>query len=426
MSRNIVLGILAHVDAGKTTLTESLLLKSGAIRKAGRVDHRDSFLDTDAQERERGITIYDKNAMFRWKDIPFTLIDTPGHTDFAGEMERALSVLDAAVLVISAPNSVQSHTRTLWKLLEIYNVPLFLFVNKMDMPGTDKTYLQKDLCEKLNAACAEYGTEAFDELAAESDEGALEEYIEGGALREETVKNAIQARKLFPCIYGSALNHEGTETLLDAISRYTQSRTGNGGFSAKIYKISRDAKGERLAFLKVLSGELKVRTPIRNTREGESFEEKVSSIRFYSGDKYTTGDRAEAGSICAVTGLKSVIAGDTLGEETLEIKPVIEPVFTYRVVLNPDCDPSQALKCFRMLEEEDPLLKVRWNERYQEISIQVMGDVALEILSRTLKDRFGMDAAFDSGSILYKETIAAPVNGCGHYEPLRHYAEVHL
>ena len=426
MARNIVLGILAHVDAGKTTLTESLLLKSGALRKAGRVDHRDSFLDTDVQERERGITIYDKNAMFSYGGVNYTIIDTPGHTDFAGETERALGVLDAAIMVVSAPDSVQSHTRTLWKLAETYDVPVFLFINKMDMPGTDKAALLNDLKQKLSPRCAEYGGEDFWELAAESDEGALEKYFESDDVDDDTVRSAIAKRKLFPCVFGSALYHEGTQTLLEALSCFALSRAKDGAFSARVWKIARDARGERLAFIKILSGELRVRTPIKNERDQEGKEEKVSAIRFYSGDKYTVADRAETGCICAVTGLKQVLAGDTLGEEGRSAPPVLEPVFTFRVLLKPDTDSSQALKCFKLLEEEDPLLRVRWDERNQDIYIQVMGEVALEILSRSLKDRFGLDVGFDSGSILYKETVAEPVNGFGHYEPLRHYAEVHL
>ena len=427
MAKNIALGILAHVDAGKTTLTESMLLKSGAIRKAGRVDHRDSFLDTDVRERERGITIYDKNAMFTWKGCPFTVIDTPGHTDFAGEMERALSVLDAAVLVVSAPSGVQSHTRTLWRLLDIYQVPVFIFVNKMDMPGTDRQAALAQLKSVLSPFCEETGTEGFYERAAETDEQALESYLEGGMVSEEAVKSAVNARKLFPCVFGSALKHEGTENLLDTILAYGTSRTTDGPFSARIYKISRDGRGERLAFLKVTSGELKVRMPLGKTRDGETGdEEKVSGIRFYSGDKFTPAQSAPAGSVCAVTGLKSVIAGDTLGQAVLSVKPVLEPVFTYRVMLPEGCDRHTALGYFRILEEEDPLLRVKWNERHQEIYLQVMGEVALEILARTVLDRFGLKVAFDSGSILYKETVASPANGAGHYEPLRHYAEVHL
>ncbi|MBQ3667622.1 MAG: TetM/TetW/TetO/TetS family tetracycline resistance ribosomal protection protein [Clostridia bacterium] len=426
MAKNIALGILAHVDAGKTTLTESMLLKSGAIRRAGRVDHRDSFLDTDAQERERGITIYDKNAMFEWRGTPITVIDTPGHTDFAGETERALSVLDAAVLVVSGPSSVQSHTRTLWKLCDIYDVPVFIFVNKMDMQGTDEVRLLKDLKQKLSHKCEKLHSEAFCEAAAESDEKALESYLESGRVDDATVKQAIASRQLFPCIFGSALNHEGTETLLDAISKYALSKTMDGELSAKIYKIARDARGERLAFLKVMSGEVRVRMPILNTRNPEAGEEKLSSIRFYSGDKYRTADTAPAGSVCAVTGLKNVIAGDTLGQMTESVKPVLEPVFTYRANLPEGTDASTALRFFRILEDEDPLLRVSYSERLREISIQVMGEVALEILTRSLKDRFGLDVSFDDGSILYKETIAAPVVGMGHYEPLRHYAEVHL
>ncbi len=428
MARNIVLGILAHVDAGKTTLTESVLLKSGAIRKAGRVDHRDTFLDTDVQERERGITIYAKNAMFTWKDIPFTLIDTPGHSDLAGEAERVLSVLDAAVLLVSAPDGVQGHTLTLWRLLESYRVPTFIFINKMDMPGTDKAQVMREIKRRLSPQAAETNTEDFTETAAMVSDEATGAYLESGFLPEEAVQQAFAQRLLFPCVFGSALRHEGIDALLDTVSRCACSRAADGDFSARIYKIARDKNGEKLAFLKVTGGELRVRTPIRRhvSSGDEGIEEKVSSIRFYSGEKYTVADLAPAGSICAVTGLKSALAGDVLGAEEQVKRPVLEPVFTYRALPAEGIDPHTALSAFRTLEEEDPLLRVRWNEALAEIRVQVMGDVSLEILTRVLHDRFGLEIRFDTGSILYKETVAAPVNGYGHYEPLRHYAEVHL
>ena len=428
MARNSVLGILAHVDAGKTTLTESILLKSGTIRKAGRVDHRDTFLDSDVQERERGITIYAKNAIFSWKDTPFTVIDTPGHTDLAGEAERALGVLDAAVLLISGPDGVQGHTLTLWRLLESYRVPTLLFVNKMDMPGTDKAAILKEIKRRLSPNVAEADTEdLFDTAAMVSDE-ATKSYLENGFLPDGAIREAFAARLLFPCVFGSALKHEGVEALLDAICLCARSNAKEGGFSARIYKISRDKNGEKLAFLKITGGELRVRTPIRlHTVSGdEGTEEKVSSIRFYSGEKYTSADSASAGCICAVTGLKSALAGDMLGSEEKALRPILEPVFTYRALLDEKTDPHTALSAFRAIEEEDPLLRVKWNEALSEIRVQVMGDVSLEILTRVLSDRFGLKVRFDTGSILYKETVAEPVNGYGHYEPLRHYAEVHL
>ena len=424
MPDNIALGILAHVDAGKTTLTESMLLSAGAIRKAGRVDHRDTFLDTDVQERERGITIYTKNAMLSWKDCALTVIDTPGHTDFAGETERALSVLDVAILLVSAPEGVQGHTRTLWRLLETYNVPVFIFVNKMDMPGTDEGRVLSELKTHLSPLCEKAGSESFLETAAVNDEAALESYFESGRVEDKTVTAAVSARKLFPVVFGAALRHEGVTELLDTVTRYAGHKPYGTAFSARIYKITHDPRGERLAFLKVTGGELKVRTVI--ARDGDGGEEKVSQIRLYSGDKYTTADTAKAGCVCAVTGLKSVIAGDTLGENTLSRKPVLEPVFTYRVVLPEGADKSAALRIFRTLEEEDPLLSVGWNAQNREISVKVMGDVSLEILTRAVKDRFGLSVGFDSGCISYKETVASPCEGCGHYEPLRHYAETHL
>ena len=425
--QNTVLGILAHVDAGKTTLTEAILLKSGSIRRAGRVDHKDTFLDTDVQERERGITIYAKNALFSWKERPFTLIDTPGHTDLAGEAERTLSVLDAAVLLISAPDSVQGHTLTLWKLLERYNVPTLLFINKMDMPGVRQEALMADIKQRLSPLCALYGSPEMAETAALLSDELTEAYLETGLLPQSACSDAFNARRLFPCVFGSALRFEGVETLLNIASELTRSNAKGEAFSALIYKIAHDKNGEKLAFLKVTGGTLRVRMPLRlSGRTQDSPEEKAASIRFYSGEKYTTAELAPCGSVCAVTGLKSALAGDRLGVQEAQIKPELEPVFTYRAVFSEGQDPFTALAAFKQLEEEDPLLGVSWDPIHKEIHVRVMGDVSLEILTRTLLERFGLRVGFDAGSILYKETIVAPVNGYGHYEPLRHYAEVHL
>lgn len=428
MERNRVLGILAHVDAGKTTLSESILLKSGSIRKAGRVDHRDTFLDTDVQERQRGITIYAKPAMFEWNGIPFTAIDTPGHTDLASETERALSVLDAAVLLISAPDGIQGHTRTLWKLLETYRVPVFLFFNKMDMPGADKKSLMKAVREQLSCRCAEAGTPEFLENAAENSEEALETYLDSGLVTDETVTAAVCSRQLFPCLFGSALHHEGVEELLNAVSRFTRPCQDNGELCGRVFKVSRDARGERLAFIKITGGALHVRAPILTgtSLNAETEEQKVSSIRLYSGEKYTQVDSIPAGSVAAVTGLKNVVAGDFIGADGGTVKSVLDPVFSYRVILPAEADVHTVLGYFKQLEEEDPMLKVGFSAAHKEITVRVMGNVALEILARVMKDRFGLEVAFDSGSIVYRETVAQSVCGMGHYEPLRHYAEVHI
>lgn len=424
--KKLALGILAHVDAGKTTLTEALLYACGSIRKLGRVDHRDTFLDTDVQERERGITIYSKTARLTYKDTEITLIDTPGHTDFAGEAERVLSVLDAAVLLISAPDGVQGHTLTLWKLLERYRVPTVLFVNKMDMPGTDRERLLTELKKKLSPSAAEAGSEDYFETAAMSDDEALASYLESGKTAEETVRNAISERKLFPVLFGSALKSQGTDALLELLNGSFMSKPTGDAFSARVYKIARDARGEKLTLVKITGGRLAVRTVLTVDNGLGPVEEKVSGIRFYNGEKYTTADYADAGSICALTGLKSVIAGDTLGGEDRKVESTLDSVFRYRVLPEPDRDIHEALGFLKILEEEDPLLKVSFTERTREINVSVMGDVQLEILKRVLNDRFGMKAQFTDGSIIYKETIEGSIEGVGHYEPLRHYAEVHL
>ncbi len=428
MLRNTVITILAHVDAGKTTLTESVLLACGVIRKSGRVDHRDTFLDTDAQERSRGITIYAKPAMFTWKGTPFTAIDTPGHTDFAGETERALNAADAAILLVSAPDGVQGHTLTLWKLLETYNVPTFVYVNKMDMPGTDKTKTLTELKARLSPLICDADSEELYETSALINDAALEKYLESGEKQDGVIADAVNARKAFPCVFGSALRHENTDRLLDAVREYARPCADGGLLSARVFKIARDLKGEKLAFVKVTGGTLRVRTQISiRSRMGDAGEEqKVTSIRFYSGEKYTQADAALAGSVCALTGLKNVLAGDAIGDAVLSAPPGIEPVFSYTVRLPEDCDPHTALAAFRELEEEDPLLHVHWEARSQRISVRVMGDVSLEVLTRVLADRYSLAVSFEAGTILYRETVAAPARGCGHYEPLRHYAEVHL
>ncbi len=424
--KKLALGILAHVDAGKTTLTEAMLYACGSIRKLGRVDHRDTFLDTDTQERERGITIYSKTARLNYKDTQITLIDTPGHTDFAGEAERVLSVLDAAVLVVSAPDGVQGHTLTLWKLLERYDVPTVLFVNKMDMPGTEKERLLAELKKKLSPLAAEAGSEDCFETAAMTDDDALAAYLDSGKMDPVTVENAVAQRKLFPVLFGSALKSQGTNALLDLLNTSVKPKPVSDAFSARVYKIARDAKGEKLTLVKVTGGKLAVRTVLTVDNGTGPVEEKVSGIRFYNGEKYTAADYADAGDVCALTGLKSVIAGDILGGEDRKLESTLDSVFRYRVIPEPDRDIHEALGFLKILEEEDPLLKVTFTERTREINVSVMGDVQLEILKRVLSDRFGMKAVFTDGSIIYKETIEGSIEGVGHYEPLRHYAEVHL
>ena len=426
----LVAGLLAHVDAGKTTLSEGLLFAAGALRKMGRVDHRDAFLDTDAQERERGITIFSKQALLQWKGISITLMDTPGHVDFSSEMERTLQVLDCAVLVISGADGVQGHTLTLWRLLEKYRVPVFLFVNKMDQPGCDRVRLMREIKKELSANCVDrLGQNAQEEIAM-CDEQALNSLLENGAISGAEENALIAGRKLFPCFFGSALKMEGVAAVLDALSAYRPPQTSGDAFGARVYKIARDHQGNRLTYLKVTGGVLRVRDTVSNRKpdlpEGFGWAEKVNQIRLYSGEKFTALDQAEAGMVCAVTGLTQTKAGDGLGAEEDAPSPELTPVFTYQVLLPAGCDPHTALMKMRMLEEEDPQLHVVWNERAREIHVQLMGEVQLEILSRLLKDRFDLAVSFGEGSILYRETIENTVEGVGHYEPLRHYAEVHL
>lgn len=424
--RKLSLGIMAHVDAGKTTLTEALLFASKSIRKLGRVDHRDTFLDTDVQERERGITIYSKTARIITDEAEITLIDTPGHTDFAGEAERVLSVLDAAILLVSAPDGVQGHTLTLWRMLSAMDVPVILFVNKMDMPGMDRKEILSGIKKNLSPKCCDIDADEYLEAAAETDESAMEHYFETGSVDEKVIKNAVSTRKLFPVLFGSALKLENTDELIEYICRVIAPKPYTDSFSARVYKISRDSRGERMALCKITGGELSVRSAVYCYCGEEKTEEKVSALRLYNGEKFTAVDKVSAGDVCAIMGLKKVIAGDTLGSEFRHIEGTLESVFRYRVLTDPPVDPHTLLGYLKTLEEEDPLIKVSYSERTREVGISVMGDVQLEILTRVLKDRFGVNASFVNGSILYKETISGSVEGVGHYEPLRHYAEVHL
>ncbi len=427
--RKLVISILAHVDAGKTTLSEAMLYLSGRIRKLGRVDHRDAFLDTDTLERERGITIFSKQAVFPLgENCEVTLLDTPGHVDFSAEMERALSVPDCAVLVISAADGVQAHTLTLWQLLKRYGIPTFIFINKMDAPGTDRTALLSALNARLGGGFVDFGAEKdrLYEEAALCGESAMEEYLESGRLDDDTLRALISERALFPCCFGSALQLDGVEELLSILEQYAPRPVYPTTFAAKVYKISRDTQGKRLTWLKVTGGTLKVKQLLSGGSGEDSWEEKIDQIRIYSGEKFQPVDEVSAGTVCAVTGLTRTACGDSLGAQADGHAPALEPVLNYQLLLTDGTDPHTALEKLRQLQEEDPLLHIDRNPRLQEIHIRLMGQVQLEILKSVITQRFGMTVEFGTGSIVYKETIATRVQGVGHYEPLRHYAEVHL
>ena len=419
--KKLVLGILAHVDAGKTTLSEGFLYLSGAVRRLGRVDHQDAFLDTDVQERERGITIFSKQAELTWAGAAFTLLDTPGHVDFSAEMERTLAVLDCAVLVVSGSDGIQGHTRTLWQLLERHAIPTFLFVNKMDLAGSDRDALLAQLRDKFDGGCLDFsaGLAPLQEDLASCDEALMDRYLEGSAVTAADAAALIARRLVFPCFFGSALKLEGVEELLNGLALYTQVPSYPPNFAARVFKIARDGT-DRLTYIKVTGGSLKVRSV------PEGLDEKVTQIRVYSGTKYQTVDEAPAGTVCALTGLTRTRPGDALGAEPPALKPELEPVLTYQVILPPACDVHAFLKNLRQLEEEDPLLRVVWNEALGEIHLQLMGEIQLEVLTRLIGERFGVEVTFGPGNIVYRETIAAAVEGVGHFEPLRHYAEVHL
>ena len=438
--KNVCIGLLAHVDAGKTTLSEALLYQAGVLKNPGRVDKGDAYLDIFAMEKERGITIFSKQAVFSWEDMQVTLLDTPGHIDFSAEMERTLQVLDYAVLVISGPDGVQGHTQTLWKLLEKYQIPVFIFVNKMDQPGTDKALILKELKKKLDASCVDM--EDPEDIAT-GDERALEEYLEAGEVSIDTISQMIADRQIFPCYFGAALKLQGVQELLDGIGKYVgdnvsanydqaDNRLQNSGdaqqFGARVYKISRDPQGNRLTHMKITSGELKVKSLLKGGQVSEPWEEKADQIRIYSGEKFETVQQAKAGMICAVTGLKHTFPGEGLGIEAGKqaVTPMLEPVLNYQVYFPAQVDAHTMLGYMRQIEEEDPMLRVIWNEELGEIHVQLMGEVQTEILKSLVSERFGVDVTFGTGNIVYKETIKNTVEGVGHYEPLRHYAEVHL
>jgi ribosomal protection tetracycline resistance protein len=423
--KKLVVGILAHVDAGKTTLSEGILYVSGKIGKLGRVDNKDAYLDTYELERERGITIFSKQAVFETGGIQITLLDTPGHVDFSAEMERTLQVLDYAILVISGADGVQGHTKTLWRLLNLYKIPVFIFVNKMDQPGTDKWKLIKELKKQLSDGCIHFESDKtedfYDELAM-CDESMMEDFLERGHIDTPQIKKAVAERKVFPCVFGSALKLQGIEEMLRCIAGYVTMPSYPGEFGAKIFKVTRDDQGNRLTHLKVTGGKLRV----RDVLSGDGWEEKVNQIRLYSGQKFEAVNEIEAGSVCAVTGLSKARPGEGIGIEAASDAPILEPVLSYQMILPEGCDPRVMLPKLRQIEEEDPELHIVWDEQLQEIQVRIMGEVQIEILQNMIHRRFGVEVAFGEGGIIYKETIADTVEGVGHFEPLRHYAEVHL
>ena len=429
--KKLTIGLVAHVDAGKTTLAEALLYAAGKIRKPGRVDWRNTYLDTHELERERGITIFSKEARFTAGDLAVTLLDTPGHVDFSAETERVLRVLDYAVLVVSGSEGVQAHTETLWHLLERYAVPVFVFVTKMDLAGANRAGVLADMAEHLSPAALDFtdpDAPDLDEKTALCDEALFEAYMDGGAVTDGDRIRLIRERKLFPVFFGSGLRLDGVDRLLEALSALTAEAEHPESFGARVYKIGHDSSGGRLTYLRIPGGTLSNRQTVRYAVPGqdEALEEKITGIRLYSGTKYDTAEAVSAGDVCAVTGLSATYSGQGFGSEASSPAPLLEPVLTYRIALPSDADPRTLLPKFRELEEEEPLLHIVWNERYGEIHAQVMGEVQTEVLTRIIAERFGVEAAFDDGHILYKETISAPVEGGGHFEPLRHYAEVHL
>lgn len=433
MQKHICTALLAHVDAGKTTLAEAILYLTGGIRKLGRVDHQDAFLDNFAMERARGITIFSKQAEVMLDDMEMTLIDTPGHVDFSAEMERTLQILDYAVLLISGADGVQSHVETLWRLLKKYEIPTFLFINKMDQQGTDRTSLLLELQKKLDEHCIDFSA-ADDPLSdgetaeaiALCEESLLEQYLETGEIRKEDAARMIARRKIFPCYFGSALKLQGVQELLDALRVYSVQKNYPEEFAARVYKISRDEQGNRLTHMKITGGSLKVKAVLRGGDGEDAWEEKVNQIRVCSGSSFRAVNEAQAGMVCAVTGLNHTKAGEGLGTECGVHLPVLEPVLSYQIRIPEDCDVHQTYRKFLQLEEEEPELHITWNKELGEIYAQLMGEVQTEVLKNMISERFGIAVEFGAGSIVYKETIVKPVIGIGHFEPLRHYAEVHL
>lgn len=427
-TRSIVLGVLAHVDSGKTTLSEAMLYRAGVIRKLGRVDHRDAFLDTDALERARGITIFSKQALLDAGQTHITLLDTPGHVDFSAEAERTLQVLDYAVLVISGPGGVQSHTETLWQLLRRYRIPTFVFINKMDLPGPTRAELLEQLNRRLGEGFVDFGADpaARDEALALCDERLMDAWLEQGALEDGQILPAIARRHVFPCWFGSALRLDGVDPLLEGLDRFTRPAPALSAFGAAVFKVSQDEQGARLTWLRVTGGELKVKDLLSGEGPEGPWAEKANQLRLYSGTKYTLAERVGPGQVCAVTGLTQCRPGQGLGAQRDSDPPALEPVLSYQVLLPEGADAHAALDKLRRLEQEDPQLHVVWNETLGQIHLQLMGEIQLEVLRTLLAQRFGLEVSFGPGGILYKETITEPIEGVGHYEPLRHYAEVHL
>lgn len=427
-TRSIVLGVLAHVDSGKTTLSEAMLYRAGVIRKLGRVDHRDAFLDTDALERARGITIFSKQALLDAGQTHITLLDTPGHVDFSAEAERTLQVLDYAVLVISGPGGVQSHTETLWQLLRRYRIPTFVFINKMDLPGPTRAELLEQLNRRLGEGFVDFGADpaARDEALALCDERLMDAWLEQGALEDGQILPAIARRHVFPCWFGSALRLDGVDPLLEGLDRFTRPAPALSAFGAAVFKVSQDEQGARLTWLRVTGGELKVKDLLSGEGPEGPWAEKANQLRLYSGTKYTLAERVGPGQVCAVTGLTQCRPGQGLGAQRDSEPPALEPVLSYQVLLPEGADAHAALDKLRRLEQEDPQLHVVWNETLGQIHLQLMGEIQLEVLRTLLAQRFGLEVSLGPGGILYKETITEPIEGVGHYEPLRHYAEVHL
>ena len=434
--KRIVTGILAHVDAGKTTLSEAILYTTGQLRKPGRVDHGDAFLDTNAMERARGITIFTEPAIIHTTTTTITLLDTPGHVDFSAETERTLRVLDYAILVISGTDGIQGHTETLWRLLARYHVPTILFINKMDAPGANKTHILSQLKHRFNDACIDFTTTTnettntpalagvMEEIAMQT-EHAMNEYLETEQVSVTTIQTMIEHRELFPCFFGSALKMEGINEFINGFETYTQEPSHTKEFGARVYKISHDAQGNRLTWLKVTGGELHAKALLNGGNDETTWSEKADQVRVYSGAKYTTVESVPAGAVCAVTGLTHTFPGEGLGIDQSAENPILQPVLTYTLLPGSN-DTHKCLMALRELEDEDPLLHVVWHARLQEIHLQLMGAVQLEIIQQMMHDRFGLDVEFGPGAILYKETITTPVEGAGHFEPLRHYAEAHV
>ena len=430
--KRLIVGVLAHVDAGKTTLSEGMLYCSGCIKKLGRVDHKDAFLDTNALERERGITIFSKQALLQFPQMEITLLDTPGHVDFSGEMERTLSVLDYAILVVSATDGVQSHTQTVWELLQQYQIPTIIFVNKMDLSHDTLQDTLFSLRNRLSQQCIafdENGVRPEDmEMLAMQQEQAMEEYLTSGTVELQTIVDLIAQRAVFPCVFGAALKLDGVNNLLNVLKTYTKQPHWQQPFAAKVYKIARDPQGNRLTYLKVTGGDLKVKTLLTGNAKNsdDTWQQKVDQIRLYSGDKFKAVEQVPAGTVCAVTGLTETWAGEALGAENALAAPVLQPVQSCQLLLPNGAEPHVVLQKLTQLQEEDPQLHIVWNERLGEIHLQMMGEVQLDVLKRMIWERFGLSVGFGPANIVYKETIGQPVEGIGHFEPLRHYAEVHL